>query len=182
MAMINMDVIGIIYSIYEDLLEKVLLTNIPKDCPNLNEIKGNYLKYLINTYQSLRPTITKQEVIDLITSQQKELWADALPYDKYRKFVQDKCFDSLVKISTLSFRLADISRIYPIMQISKEKRDNALKGLEESSKHVKPCFREYADEFALEGYKDIMYASGDRQEISERLRITIEQEDEKGYN
>ena len=98
MAMINMDVIGIIYSIYEDLLEKVLLTNIPKDCPNLNEIKGNYLKYLINTYQSLRPTITKQEVIDLITSQQKELWADALPYDKYRKFVQDKCFDSLVKM------------------------------------------------------------------------------------
>ena len=41
---------------------------------------------------------------------------------------------------------------------------------------------EYADEFALEGYKDIMYASGDRNEISERLRITIEQEDEKGYN
>ena len=43
-------------------------------------------------------------------------------------------------------------------------------------------FREYADEFALEGYKDIMYASGDRNEISERLRITMEQEDKKGYN
>lgn len=182
MAMVNMDVMGIIYSVYDDLLENVLLTNIPKDCPNLNEIKVNYLKYLINTYKSINPTRTRQEVIDLITSQQTELWADALPYDKYRKFVQDKCFDSLVKISTLSFRLADISRIYPIMQISKEKRDNALKGLEESSKHVKPCFREYADDFALEGYKDIMYASGDRQEISERLRITMEQDNEKGYN
>lgn len=181
MAMINMDVVGIIYDIYDYLLDNVLLTNIPKDCPNINEIKGNYLKYLIRTYQSLGPTRTKQEVKDLIISQQKELWVDELPYNKYRKFVQDKCFDSLVKISTLSFRLADISRINPFMKISKEKRDNALKGLEESSKHVKPCFREYADDFALEGYKDIMYASGDRQEISERLRIAMEQDNEKGY-
>lgn len=175
MAMVNMNVIEIIREVYDDLLNNVILKNVPKDCPNIDEIKTNYLAYLLETYRSHKPGFSKEELKDFIISQQKELWDDALIYDIYRKFVKDFYYDRLVKLSESSFRLADISRECDLT-INKEKRDQLLFGFTEYSKRVKPCFTEYAKEFAEEGYKDAMYASGDRGEISERLKVTIEME------
>ncbi len=176
MAMINMDVLGIIVDIFDDLFKSVILKNIPDDCPNIDEIKVNYLEYLIDNYKSHKPTGSNDEIKDFIIVQQKELWADALPYNIYRAFVKDDYYDRIVNLSTLSFRLAHLSHLYDHLTISKEKRDKALWGFTEFSKHVKPCFSTFANDLATEGYKDIMYASGDRTELSERLKETIEME------
>ncbi len=176
MAMINMEILHIIMEIYEELLNTVILKNIPKDCPNIDEIKDNYLGYLFENYKSRKPTEDKESVKIFIISQQKELWADEDPYNILRSFVYDENYDRLVHLSTLSFRLAHISHEYDELILSKEKRDKALWGITEYTKRVKPCFKDVANEIATEGYKDIMYASGDRKEISERLKETIEME------
>lgn len=176
MAMINMEILDIIMDIFDDLLDNIILKNIPKDFPYIEEIKDNYLGYLIDTYRSHKPTHDKESVKEYIISQQKELWADEEVYNIYRNFVYDEYYERLIHLSTLSFRLAHISHQYDELTISKEKRDKALYGFTEYVKRVKPCFRDVANEIATEGYKDIMYASGDRKEVSERLKETIEME------
>ena len=62
MAMINMEILHIIMEIYEELLNTVILKNIPKDCPNIEEIKDNYLGYLFENYKSHKPTEDKESV------------------------------------------------------------------------------------------------------------------------
>ena len=53
MAMVNMEILDIIKDIYDELLNTVILKNVPKDCPNIDEIKDNYLEYLFETYINL---------------------------------------------------------------------------------------------------------------------------------
>ncbi len=178
MAMVNMDILDIIHEIYEDLVNNVILKNVPKDCPNITDIRSNYLFYLVETYKSHKPTGDREAIKDFIISQQKELWSDELVYNIYRNFVYDVNYDRLVKLSEKCFTLADIARQCDIT-ISKEKRDRILSGFTRYVKKVKPCFREYANDFATEGYKDTMYASGDRKEVSDRLKETIDMEN--GY-
>ena len=45
--MVNLDIFEIIHEVYEDLLHEVILKNIPKDCPDIREIRINYLIYII---------------------------------------------------------------------------------------------------------------------------------------
>ena len=176
MAMVNMEILDIIMEIFDELLNTIILKNIPKDSPNIEEIKDNYLSYLIDTYRSHKPTNDRESVKEYIISHQKELWADEEVYNIYRNFVYDENYERLIHLSTLSFRLAHLSHLYDELTISKEKRDKALLGFTEYVKRVKPCFRNVANEIATEGYKDIMYASGDRKEVSERLKETINME------
>ena len=176
MAMVNMDIVGLIMDIYDDLFKTVILSKLPEDCPHTDEISANYLDYLVHTYRSHKPTDDKESVKEYIINQQKELWADEDLYNIYRNFVYDENYDRLVRLSTMSFRLAHMSHLYDRLSLSKDKRDQILSGFTDITKKVKPCFRTVANDLATEGYKDIMYASGDHNEMSERLKETIEME------
>ena len=89
MAMVNLEIIDIIREIYEELANNVLLKNIPKDCPNIDEIKANYLFYLLETYKSHKPIDGNRESVkEYIISQQKELWDDEVVYNIYRNRIE----------------------------------------------------------------------------------------------
>ena len=171
--------INIIDDIYSKLLNTVILKDIPREDPFRAEISVNYWQYLYERYKRLNITSENMdEIKSFIVSEQQEIWLDAMPYNIYRKFVVDHNYDHLVKTSNLSFRLAHIAHEQNLF-ISRLKRDEIIRVLTERSKRVKNCFVPYANDLATEGYKDVMYASGDKGDVSERLKQTIE--DEKGY-
>ena len=177
--MYNDDVIKIIMVAYDFLIQNVILKKVPQNCPNITEIKEKYLEYLIDEYQLDYPrgqSSNKEKFIMRIITKETKLWADASLYKIYHKFVDDLLFEQLTKYSYLSFNDAYAAHMEDKIVIDKEERNRRLYIFTKAVRAVKPCFRQYANYFATEAYKDIMYASGDREEISDRLKKVIDNE------